>query len=311
VVIAHRGASGYLPEHTLEAKAMAHAMNPHYIEQDIALTKDNRALVIHDHYLHTVSNVAQIYPKRKRKDGKYYVIDFTLKEIKKLKFFERFKGKNKTAVFPKRFPVKSISHFTASTLEEEIELIQGLNKSRGTNIGIYTELKSPWFHTKEGKNIGKVVMKILNKYGYNDKNSNCYVQCFDPNYLKYMKNTLKVKVKLVQLIAHNSWNETPGIDYNKMLSEKGLKEISTYAVGVGPWIDLIVRDKKKGNYHISNFVLLAHKYKLKVHPYTFRADSLPSYAKDMETLLRIFIYDVGVDGVFTDFPDRAVKFLQK
>ena len=84
IVIAHRGASGYLPEHTLAAKAMAHGMDVDYIEQDVVLTKDGVPVVLHDHYLDTVTDVAKQYPDRKRSDGRYYAIDFTLQEIKSL-----------------------------------------------------------------------------------------------------------------------------------------------------------------------------------------------------------------------------------
>src|SRR5262245_10445554 len=80
IVIAHRGASGYLPEHTLEAAAMAHAMGADFIEQDVVLTKDDQAIVLHDIHLETVTNVAKTFPQRARPDGRYYAIDFTLSE---------------------------------------------------------------------------------------------------------------------------------------------------------------------------------------------------------------------------------------
>ena len=83
-VVAHRGASGYLPEHTIASKAMAHAMNADYIEQDIVLSKDYIPIVIHDILLDDVTNVSEKYPNRKREDGKYYVIDFTFDELKTL-----------------------------------------------------------------------------------------------------------------------------------------------------------------------------------------------------------------------------------
>lgn len=90
VVIAHRSASGYLPEHTLPAKALAYAQGADYLEQDLVMTKDNELVVLHDHYLDRVTDVADRYPDRARKDGRYYAIDFTLEEIKGLKFTEGF-----------------------------------------------------------------------------------------------------------------------------------------------------------------------------------------------------------------------------
>ncbi len=94
VVIAHRGASGYLPEHTLPAKAMAYAQGADYLEQDLVMTKDNELVVLHDHYLDRVTDVAERFPDRARKDGRYYAIDFTLAEIKSLKFTEGFEIEN-------------------------------------------------------------------------------------------------------------------------------------------------------------------------------------------------------------------------
>ena len=122
IVIAHRGASGYLPEHTLEAKAMAHAMGADFIEQDIVLTKDDVPVVMHDIYLDTISDVAARFPGRHRANGRYYALDFTLAEIKQLQATERFSEKTGRQVYPKRFP-KGASSFQIPTLEEELQFI--------------------------------------------------------------------------------------------------------------------------------------------------------------------------------------------
>ncbi|WP_373941290.1 glycerophosphodiester phosphodiesterase family protein [Polaribacter sejongensis] len=104
IVIAHRGASGYLPEHTMEAKAMAYAMNPHFIEQDLVLSKDNVPIVIHDIYLDDVTDVAVKFADRKRKDNRFYVIDFTFDELQTLKVTERFNHETRRTVLPKPLP---------------------------------------------------------------------------------------------------------------------------------------------------------------------------------------------------------------
>ena len=308
VVIAHRGAPGYLPEHTLESKAMAYAMGADYLEQDVVLTKDNESIVLHDVHLDTVTNVAQLFPKRARKDGRYYAIDFTLAEIKSLRVTERINLKNNTVVYPGRFPAWS-AKFEISTLKEEVELIQGLNKSTGRNVGIYVEIKSPAWHRKEGKDISRAVLEILYIYGYRDRNDNAYVECFDPAELKRLRYELKTKLKLVQLIGENHWNAAT-TDYEPMKTLKGMREIAKYADGIGPWMFQIVKGLgEQGKLIVTSMVKDAHANGLKVHPYTFRADSLPAYVSSLEELLRIFYFDIRVDGVFTDFPDRAVKFL--
>ena len=320
IVIAHRGASGYLPEHSLEAKAMAYAMGADYLEQDVVMTKDDRLVVLHDHYLDRVTNVAQVFPKRKRKDGRYYVIDFTLAEIKSLKMTEGFKIKDGKAVqnFPQRFPIwKSI--FRVSTLEEELELIQGLNKSTGHNVGIYPEIKSPAFHRAEGKDISVAVLKVLKKYGYSSKNDKIYLQCFNPEELRRIHDELfpklKMEVNLVQLlpkiIYHKKRDYT---EYSPDSLSATLKEIAEYADGIGPSKSMIVLDgSTREKLILSDMVKEAHKLGMVVHPYTFRLDhgKIPPYAASFEDMLDLFYFRIGIDGAFTDFPDRAVNFLRR
>ncbi|KEH96835.1 glycerophosphodiester phosphodiesterase [Clostridium botulinum] len=313
-IIAHRGASGYLPEHTLEAYSLAYGLGADYIEADVCLTKDGVPIVMHDIHLDTTTNVAKIFPDRKRKDGRYYIIDFTLDEIKKLSVNERVDLKTNEAVFKDRFPLHK-SHFEVPTLEEEIQLIQGLNKSTGKNVGIYPELKNPKFHTENGQDIGSVTLKILDKYGYNNKDSKCYLQCFDPTYLKYMKNKLKTKCKIVQLIGLQSWEDNKDDNVAQMLSKEGLKEMSKYADGIGPWYGQILNNdgKLEKSEDVTNPTLVAdaHEAGLVVHPYTVRKDELPKYAKDADSLLRKLLFEANVDGLFTDFTDLGVKAVKE
>ena len=297
IVIAHRGASGYLPEHTLASKAMAYAMNVDYLEQDIVLSKDAVPIVIHDIHLETVTNVQDIFPTRKRSDGKFYVIDFTFEELQKLNVYERFNSETKNAIFPMRFPLKK-SNFKLHSLQDEIELIQGLNKSTGKNIGIYPEIKEPEFHKNEGLDISKIVLDILSNYGYKAKKDNCILQCFDSNELKRIRFELKSTLFLVQLIEFEE-------------EENKLEEIATYADGIGPWYKQIIKEKdENGKYQISDLVENAHKNNLKVHAYTFRSDKLDGFTTFNE-LLQVALFDANMDGVFTDFPDKVEDFLNK
>lgn len=297
IVIAHRGASGYLPEHTMEAKAMAYAMNPDFIEQDIVLSKDDVPIVIHDIHLESVTDVAIKFPDKKRADGRYYVIDFTFDELKQLNALERFNPKTNKAVYPNRFPLhKSI--FKLHTLQQEIELIQGLNKSTGKNIGIYPEIKEPAFHLKEGKDISKIVLNVLSDYGYKTKKDNCILQCFDGNELKRIRTELKSQLFLVQLMEFKK-------DENK------LEEISKYADGIGPWYKQIIKGKNNdGTWQISKLVAKAHALNLKVHAYTFRADELGDF-KSFNELLNTALFKANIDGVFTDFTDKVEAFVNK
>jgi len=296
IVIAHRGASGYLPEHTMEAKAMAYAMKPHFIEQDLVLSKDNVPIVIHDIYLDDVTDVATKFAERKRKDNRFYVIDFTFNELKTLKIIERFNPETDEQVYPNRFP-KGMGNFKLHSLQEEIELIQGLNISTGNDIGIYPEIKDPEFHQKEGKDLTKVVLNVLTEYGYKTKNDNCILQCFSATELLKIRKVLKSDLFLVQLIEFEE--ETKQLEY-----------FATFADGVGPWYKQIL-DKKVGeNWQFTPLVSDAHKLGLKVHPYTCRADSLDEFLS-FEQILQTLLIDANVDGVFTDFPDKVVSYLKK
>jgi glycerophosphoryl diester phosphodiesterase len=302
-VIAHRGASGYLPEHTLEAVSMAHSWDVDYIEPDIVITKDNRAVIFHDIHIDSTTNIKKKYPNRARKDGRYYAVDFTLAELKRLSLNERVHVDTGKRYFPKRFPLNK-SSFQVPTLEEYIEHVQSLNKSRNKNIGIYPEIKKPEFHTKNGKDIVKITMKILTKYGYTDKNSGAIIQCFYPPTLKKLKTKYKTKLPLVQLIADDSWKESSA-KYSKMLTPAGIKEISTYADGIGPWLGQIY--KKNGQ--ATDLIKRAHEAGLKVHPYTHRLEQIPPQFKTSDDFLKDILFQQNADGIFSDFADTVVKFL--
>lgn len=309
IVIAHRGACGYLPEHTLAAKAAAFAMGADYIEQDVVLSKDDQPIVLHDVHLDTVTNVSEAFPDRSRSDGRYYAVDFTLDEIKALRVHERIDLKTGEAVYPNRFPVGK-AEFRVPSLAEEIELIQGLNKSTGRNVGIYTEIKKPAWHRAQGKDISRIVLDTLHGYGYRMKQDKCYLQCFDPRETRRVRRELSCQLRLIQLIGDNDWAEA-GTDFDRLRTPGGMREIAEYADGIGPWMPQVVSGlDESGQPIITNLVKNAQANGLEVHPFTFRVDALPDYADSFEQLLQTFFESAQVDGIFTDFPDRAVSFVR-
>jgi glycerophosphoryl diester phosphodiesterase len=291
--IAHRGACAYLPEHTLPAKALAYGMQADFIEQDVVLTKDDKALVIHDIHLDTVTDVATKFPGRAREDGRYYALDFTLAEIKTLKACERFDIASGTAVFAGRYPLWK-SDFRLHTLEEEIELIQGLNKSTGRNVGIYPEIKDPAWHREQGHDISPIVIRILADYGYAKAADNIFLQCFDFDELKRIKNELKCELKLIQLTEE---------DFD-------VAAVASYAYGIGPWIKQLISGlDKDGRPVISDLAAKAGAHGLKIHPYTFRVDGLPA-GMSADQLLDTLFNQIGVDGIFSDFPDVSRDYIR-
>ena len=328
VVVAHRGASGYLPEHTLAAKAMAYAQGADFLEQDVVMSKDDQLVVLHDRFLDRVTNVAEVFPERARDDGRYYAIDFTLDELRKLSFSEGFTVKDgeQVADYPERFPLGK-SHFGLHTLSEEIEMIQGLNHSTGRDVGLYVEIKAPWFHQSEGKQVSRAVLETLKHYGYVAQDDNAVVQVFDPNGLKRIHDTLQpeleMNLRLVQLMGETSWDMTfqpdaegklEPYDYDWMYQEGGMQRIATYADGIGPWKPMVIEDSStRDDIKVTPMVEEAHAQGLIVLPYTFRLDEgrIPDWASDYDDMLRAFFVDARVDGVFTDYPDRAVQWLKQ
>jgi len=312
IVIAHRGASGYLPEHTLAAKAMAHAMGAHYIEQDVVMTKDDALIVLHDITLDRTTDVAEKFPDRVREDGRYYAIDFTLEEVRSLAATEAFvmeEGK-KVQGYKNRFPI-NLSSFSVPTLEEEIQLIQGLNKSTGKDVGIYPEIKQPKFHRDEGKDISTAVVKLLKEYGYFSRSEKVFLQTFSFEELKEIRTNIfpevGVEIDLILLVGNKN-------TYPWIFEEGGMEKIAKFADGIGPDKSLVIsRESTASNAQITPLVSRAHAVGLKVHPYTYRLDpgQIPNYADDFDELLRKHFLDADVDGIFTDFPDKAVKFLQR
>jgi glycerophosphoryl diester phosphodiesterase len=313
IVIAHRGASGYLPEHTLAAKAVAHAMGADFIEQDVVLSRDGVPVILHDVYLESTTDVALRFPDRARDDGRFYAIDFLLDELRQLSVHERStrdaRG-HEVAVYPARFPLAP-ALFGIPTLAEEIDLIAGLDHSRGRTTGLYIELKAPNLHRHAGLDIAEIVLRVLEEKAYSQRVEQVYLQCFDGPTLRYLRDELRTPLPLIQLIGENSWGEDTESDYDYLRSPTGLAEITSYADGIGPWLMQIYRGKDSGGaVHLSDLVARAQALGLLVHPYTFRRDELPAGITSFEELLELFIDRAGIDGLFTDFPDTVRNYLQ-
>lgn len=308
IVIAHRGASGYLPEHTLEAKKLGFSMGADYLEQDLVLSRDDELIVIHDIHLESVTNVAQKFPYRARDDGHFYVIDFDWDELKQLKVHERIDPKTGLAIYPNRYPVYK-GNFNLHKLEDELRLIQVLNKENNKHIGIYPEIKKPSFHHQEGKDLAAKTLEVLDSFGYVSKTDRCFFQCFEQKELQRVRHDLNSDLKLVQLIG--------GGPDDQMATLDGLNEISDYANGIGPALDRLfsAADSSEGysSYQLVIFpklVSMAHEQGLLVHPYTFRKETIPQDI-DLVTFGKMVLQLIRIDGFFTDFPDLGVESVNR
>lgn len=297
LVIAHRGASGYLPEHTTEAAALAHALGADFIEQDVVLSKDGVAVVFHDVTLEGITDVAEVFPNRGR-HGKFYVFDFTLAELKQLNVSERFPSAENSEGSG-RFPQKT-GRFRLSTLEEHLQLIKGLNVSRGRDVGVYVEIKQPKLHREQKLDPSKEVLRVLGKYGYTNADDRVFVQCFDESEVLRLRTELKCRLPLIQLLS-----EEP--------SDEHLARIAKVADGIGIRISAVIDGasaEAPARPMVSKVVKASHQNALLVHAWTLRTDSLPDYAPDSTTMIEWLVRDAGVDGIFTDQPDVLLSWRQ-
>ena len=305
LIIAHRGASGYLPEHTLAAKALAYGQGADYLEQDLVLSKDGVPVVFHDTHIDTTSDVAKKFPGRQRADGRFYALDFTLAELKQLNVSERFSPKTGKAAFPKRFPV-GVGSFSVVTLEEEILFIQQLNRSTGRNVGIYPELKAPAWHRQEGRDLTAAVLPVLRRYGYEAKDSACFVQCFELAEVKRLRGELGWSGKLIMLLGGKG--QGPGdTDFTYLQTDAGLADLANLVDGIGPPISSYVAGRSPAERRVTDLAARARKAGLLSHPYTLRADELPKCVTSVDGLLRVLFDEAKVDGLFTDFPDLCKR----
>ena len=281
IVNDHRGASGYLPEHTLPAYAMAFAQGADSIEPDLVRTKDGVFICLHDIHLEATTDVEERFPDRKRADGRWYAVDFTLDEIKGLRVHERIAG---------RFPQQSAARFEVPTFEEMIALIQGLERSTGRQVSIYPELKAPAFHRDAGLAMEQDFLDLVRRHGYRGAGSRIFVQCFEREPLVRLRE-IGSQLPQIFLLGDNA-------AAREALTEASLDALVGVANGIGPAKSLIEKDPA--------LVRRAHDRGLLVHPYTFRADDVGAEYSSIEEELKAFFFAYRVDGLFTDHPDVAL-----
>ena len=344
IVIAHRGASGYLPEHTLEAYRRAIELGADFVEPDLVSTKDGVLIARHEPLLDGTTDVAlrpEFASKKTTKllDGipttGFFASDFTLAEIKRLRAMQPNAARSKA--FDRQFEVP--------TLDEVIRLVQSESANRARTIGIYPETKHPTFHFVNGVPLEDRLLETLARYGLTQKSSPVIIQSFEVSNLKYLRS--RTAVRLVQLIDADSvaldGSLTYAAPYDKpydfvvagdargfgdLVTDAQLAEIATYANGIGPWKryivtvrgvdangdgnaddvsgDGVVNDRDK-RVVTTDLVSRAHRAGLFVHAYTFRNEQnqLASDYNGNPEAEYIQFFMLGVDGIFTDFTDTA------
>ncbi|MBU1232786.1 MAG: glycerophosphodiester phosphodiesterase [Proteobacteria bacterium] len=312
VVIASAGASGYLMEHNLPSVALAVAMEADLIKQDLVLTSDGQVIVFRDPTLERVTNVAELFPGRSREDGRYHVLDFTLDEIRQLSLHDP----------AGLFPADLHPRLTIPTLNEELAMIRGLEKTLQRTIPIAPEIKQPWLYRKEGHDISQLTLTILRDHGYTGQEDNVFILSFDAEELQRLANELLpamgMSVKLIQLIDSNEgseimveeWGELVSYNYDWMFSKSGLRSLKGYAAGIGLNKSMLADDTT--TLLRPNFVEDAHQLGMFVYTLAGQKEAQPMvpFVNSLDKEFDFFYFTVGVDGIVTDFCGEGVRFLK-
>lgn len=314
IIIGHRGASGYLPEHTLASYAKAIELGADFIESDLVSTKDGVLIARHEPWLSDTTDIADHpeYADRKttrtvdgRETEDWFAGDFTLAEIKRLRTRQRLATRDQS--FNGMFGVP--------TFEEIIQLAKSASADRGRVVGIYPETKHPTFHREIGLPLEDILLERLAHEGWTEKASPVIVQSFEVSNLEYIRT--KSNIRVVQLIggpddrppdfmASNRWTT-----YLELLAPSGLSEIRSYAYGIGIPKEYVVTSDRERGWSGPDLIPNAHRAGLFVHAYTFRDEArfrLEQFG-DSATAEYAAFYDMGIDGVFSDFPDTARQAL--
>ena len=329
LVIGHRGSSGYLPEHTIPGYVLAIKNGADYIEPDLVSTKDGYLIARHEPDITDTTNVKD-HPEFKNRerteiiDGApvtgWFARDFTLAEIRTLRARQPF------AERPQQFN----GRYKIPTFDEVIRTAQRWSRKTGRRVGVYPETKHPTYHRQAGLPLEGKMLATLKRYGLDSRRDPVFIQSFEQsNLIELDKRT---SIRLVQLIDANDVNPDGSLDYTApfdrpydwtvsgdpklqartfgfLVTNKGLDEVARYADGIGPWKPYIQPSLGATGALLAptDVVQRAHKRGLVVHPYTFRNEAFrlsPDYkGNPINEYLNYF--ELGVDGVFTDFADTA------
>ncbi|PKL96148.1 MAG: glycerophosphodiester phosphodiesterase, partial [Gammaproteobacteria bacterium HGW-Gammaproteobacteria-8] len=301
-IIAHRGASAYLPEHSREAYLLAYGMGADFLEPDLVLSADGVLLSLHDATLEATTDVAERYPDRARADGRWYPFDFSFEELRRLNLRERIESDTQKPRYPGRWPAGR-GRFQLVSFDELIELTVELNRMTGRRVGLYPELKFPDLHAEQGLDITAALLEALDRHGLPRADLPLFIQCFEPEPLRRLRAERGDRLQLVQLIGENDW-AINAIDYDAMRSPEGLATVAGYADAIGPPLARLLAIDADGRPGASRLFTQARRLQLAIHPYTFRRESMP-VGSSLEAMLGLFMHQLKVEALFTDHPDVA------
>ncbi|WP_229074065.1 glycerophosphodiester phosphodiesterase [Actinoplanes sp. DH11] len=319
LVVGHRGASGYRPEHTLASYELAARMGADYMEPDLVITKDGVLVCRHEPEIGGTTDVASRpeFAGRKRTvslDGVsvtgWFTHDFTLAELKTLRATERIPAiRQQNTLYDGRFEVP--------TFQEVLDLRKRLSKELDRDLGVFPETKHPTYFQRLGLPLEKPLVRTLRRNGLDRRGAKVFVQSFEAANLRELADVHRVEVPLVFLTGAAGGPFGDPRSYADYLTPVGLKELNDFVDGLGPEKSQIIPRKADGTLGTpTSLVRDAHRAGLKVMPYTFRAENsfLPAelrvgtdpsaYGKAIDE--QITFLRTGIDGLFTDNPDVGV-----
>jgi glycerophosphoryl diester phosphodiesterase len=322
LVLGHRGASGYRPEHTLASYELAIALGADYIEPDLVSTRDGVLVARHENEISGTTDVASHPEFASRQTTKtidgvpltgWFTEDFTLAELKTLRAVERIPTvRQENTLYNGLFDIP--------TFQEVIDLAKRMSRGSRT-IGIYPETKHPSYFQSIGLALEEPLADALQRNGLNSQNAAVFVQSFEVGNLQKLSRL--TRTRLIQLFGGRTAKPFDFVlandprTYGDLATPAGLTQIAAYAYGVGPSKDYIIPRNAAGiSQPPTAFVANAHAAGLRVHPYTFRNENqfLPAelrvgadpnaYGRAIDEYL--MFYAAGVDGLFSDNSDTAV-----
>jgi glycerophosphoryl diester phosphodiesterase len=318
IIIAHRGASGERPEHTLASYTLAIEQGADFIEPDLVLTKDGVLVARHENEISETTDVADHPEFAARKTSKqidgqtmtgWFTEDFMLAELKTLRAKERLPLlRQANRAFDGQYEIP--------TFDEILALAKAKSAEPGRQIGVYPETKHASYFASIGLPHEEPLLKSLARFGLNTGDSPVFIQSFEVGNLQVLAK--KTKVKLIQLMdGEGAPADRPDWPYAQMASADGLKQIAKYADGIGPNKAMVIPRTLLGNLgKPTSLVKDAHAAGLAVHPWTFRRENYflplgqrsglnPAGHGDLAAELRAFVA-TGIDGLFSDNVAQAV-----
>lgn len=316
-IIVRNGGGDSLIEHTLPAVVLAAAENTPYIELHVGMTSDNQLVVFRDLTLNRLTDVANLFPERNREDGNFYVIDFTLQEIRQLRLHNVFETDS------------SALSMAIPTLQEELALIRRLEKIMGKkektsieySMGISLEIKQPWFFHDHDRDISSAILDTLQLYGYTDRKSNLFLQCFDPEELQRIHDRLmparQMDLPLIQMVGDEDIVEarqkilgeyTP-YNYDWLFTNSGRRILAGYAAALALPGNLLL--DREGAPILQSYTASLQQYGVRIFAIQLkkRSEPFPAYAADYPSLLLYFLQKTAIDGLYCNSFQRTGKIV--